>query len=342
MAPATVCRRPASTVHMKRAFFAAALLAILVCGNTLAFAEDKRAVIARVAELLETRYVDAQRGRELARQIRRDASTRRWHEIGDDENFARTVTARLRELSNDGHLSLDYSAKALTEDAGSAEQAFSAAEFEKWYGVGVNHGFEEVRRLDGNVGYLNLTVFAPPSMGADLAVAAMSLLAQSDALVIDLRRNGGGDGAMGNLLAGYLLEGPQEMSGTYDRPADTLTRSFSAGWVPGRRFGGEKPLYLLISHDTFSAAEAFAYDLQALKRAVVVGEASGGGAHPFEYRRAGTHFVLSLPEGRSVSPITGKDWEGTGVRPDVAVPSEHALEKALELAKGSKKTPRQP
>jgi C-terminal processing protease CtpA/Prc len=89
----------------------------------------------------------------------------------------------------------------------------------------------------------------------------------------------------------------------------------------------------LISKRTFSAAEAFAYDLQALRRAVVIGEPSGGGAHPFEYRRAGTHFVLSLPEGRSVNPITGKDWEGVGVQPDVPVPEAEALEKALELAR---------
>ncbi len=320
---------------MKHSLIATISCAVLICGASLANTDSdgKQAVVIRVAELLESRYVDVKKGRELARQIRRDATARRWHEIPDDEEFAKTVTARLRELSRDGHLSLDYSAKALAPDADSAEQAFSTDEFEKWYGVGVNHGFEEVRRLEGNIGYLNLTVFAPPSMGADLAVAAMSLLAQSDALIVDLRRNGGGDGAMGKLLAGYLLDAPREMSGKYDRPSDKLTRSFSAGWVPGRRFGADKPVYLLTSKRTFSAAEAFAYDLQALGRAVVVGEPSGGGAHPFAYRRAGTHFVLSLPEGRSVNPITGKDWEGVGVQPDVVIPEAQALEKALELAR---------
>jgi hypothetical protein len=320
---------------MKHPSIASIACALLICGPSLANTDPhgKQAVVIRVAELLEARYVDARKGRELARQIRRDTTARRWHEISGDEEFAKVVTARLRELSRDGHLSLDYSTKALAPDADSAEQAFGTDEFERWYGVGVNHGFEEVRRLEGNIGYLNLTVFAPPSMGADLAVAAMSLLAQSDALIVDLRRNGGGDGAMGKLLAGYLFDGPREMSGKYDRPADKLTRSFSAGWVPGRRFGPDKPVYLLISKRTFSAAEAFAYDLQALGRAVVVGEPSGGGAHPFEYRRAGTHFVLSLPEGRSVNPITGKDWEGIGVQPDVVIPEAQALEKALELAR---------
>lgn len=325
---------------MKRQIIATILCAVPFCGQALADAvpDERRAVIARVAELLETRYVDPKKGKELARQIRRDESSSRWRELSDGEAFAKAVTERLRELSKDGHLSLDYSAKALAPDADSAEQAFGADEFEKWYGVGVNHGFEEVRRLEGNVGYLNLTVFAPPSMGADLAVAAMSLLAQSDALIIDLRRNGGGDGAMGKMIAGYLLDGAKEVSGKYNRPADTLTHSFTPEWVPGRRFGATKSVYLLISKRTFSAAEAFAYDLQALKRVVVVGEPSGGGAHPFEYRRAGTHFVLSLPEGRSVNPITGKDWEGVGVQPDVVVPEANALEKALELARQRLKT----
>jgi C-terminal processing protease CtpA/Prc len=106
-------------------------------------------------------------------------------------------------------------------------------------------------------------------------------------------------------------------------------------WVPGRRFGPDKPVYVLISRKTFSAAEAFAYDLKALKRVTVVGERSGGGAHPFEYRRVHPHFVLSLAEGRSINPITGGNWQGTGVEPDVAVPGERALEAALELARGA-------
>jgi C-terminal processing protease CtpA/Prc len=102
--------------------------------------------------------------------------------------------------------------------------------------------------------------------------------------------------------------------------------------VPGRRFGPTKPVYVLTSHKTFSAAEAVAYDLQALKRAVIVGETTGGGANPFEYRRVHPHFAVDLPESRSVNPITGTNWQGTGVKPDVEVPAEQALDKALELA----------
>lgn len=99
------------------------------------------------------------------------------------------------------------------------------------------------------------------------------------------------------------------------------------------RFGGTKPLYVLISHKTFSAAEAFAYDLQAMKRITVVGEASGGGAHPYERRRLSDHFLIKLPEMRSINPITGTDWQGVGLKPDVPTTPELALDKALELAR---------
>ena len=106
-------------------------------------------------------------------------------------------------------------------------------------------------------------------------------------------------------------------------------------WVPGRRFGSSKPLYILTSRRTFSAAEAFAYNLQALGRATIVGEVTGGGAHPFEYRRVHPHFAVDLPEGKSVNPITGTNWEGVGVKPDVPVPPDEALSRALELARAA-------
>ena len=106
--------------------------------------------------------------------------------------------------------------------------------------------------------------------------------------------------------------------------------------MPGRRFGSTKPVYVLTSKRTFSAAENFAYDLQALKRVVVVGEPSGGGAHPNEVKKLTPHFAMSIAIGRSINPITNADWEGSGVIPDVPVPADRALEKALELARAAK------
>jgi C-terminal processing protease CtpA/Prc len=280
--------------------------------------------------LLQTRYVDAEKGRTLASRLLQDAGAGRWDASADPASFAKSMTAYLREISGDGHLGLDYASRPLPE---STDSTYAAENLERWYGAGINHGFEEIRRLDGHIGYLNLRVFAPVSMAGDVASAAMTLLAQSDALIVDLRANGGGYGNMVELLAGYLFDQQQELSGTYNRPSGIRTHSTTPSWVPGRRFGGKKPLYILISQKTFSAAEQFAYDLQAARRAVIVGETSGGGAHPFEYRRVGQHFMLWLPESRSVNPITGKDWQGSGVQPDVAVAADQALEQALKLAR---------
>ena len=294
---------------------------------------DRTQVLETAARLFETRYVFPDMGRDLATTLRADARGDRFRAATEPKAFAEAVTARLRELSKDGHLGLDYSEKELGADE-AAEASYTEAEMDRWYGAHLNHGFEQVRRLDGNVGYLDLRVFAPPAMAGDVAAAAMTLLAQSSALIIDLRQNGGGDGELGKLIAAYLFDGaPRPASGTYHRPTDKLTPSMTPGWVPGRRFGPDKPVYLLTSRRTFSAAEAFAYDLQALGRAKVIGEPTGGGAHPFEYRRVAPHFVLSLAEARSVNPITGGNWQGVGVKPDVPVPAERALDTALALAR---------
>ncbi|MBD2841359.1 S41 family peptidase [Erythrobacter rubeus] len=290
---------------------------------------DRAEIIANSASLLETRYVDAELGAELARSLQ--AAADEWSDITDRREFARAVTDWLRAQSSDGHLGLTYSEAPISAEEGDAE--FSAAEMEKWYGRHLNHGVEKIERLDGNIMLLDLRVFPPPSMAADVIAAAMTVVAQGDALIIDLRKNGGGADTA-NLITGYLLdEGGQPLTGIYNRPRNEHRADTSPSWVPGRKFGGTKPLYILTSGKTFSAAEALAYNLQALERATIVGEVTGGGAHPFEYRRVHEHFALDLPEGRSINPITGTNWQNVGVKPDVEVAADEALAAALELAR---------
>lgn len=304
--------------------------AILLTGPAVAApvtAADQRAVIAGAARLLEQRYVDAKAGAKLARNLEKAAP--QWRSTTDAEAFAKAVTDWLRKTSGDGHLGLSYSAATIPEGE---EESFSEAEMLRFYGPQVNHGVERVERLAGNIMLLDLRVFPPPGMGGDVFSAAMTLVAQGDALIIDLRKNGGGL-ETANLLTGYLLDEAKPLSGSYDRPSDKATANTSPVWVPGRRFGGAKPLFILTSRRTFSAAEAVAYDLQALGRAVVVGERTGGGAHPFAYRRVHPHFALDLPEGRSINLITGTNWQGVGVKPNVEVPADTALDTALDLAR---------
>ena len=291
-------------------------------------AQDRREVIANSAVLLEHRYVDPAAGARLAARLR--SAGRQWTGITDPEAFASAVTQWLRRESGDGHLGLSYSKTPIPAHGG--EGSFSEAQMERWYGAHRNHGIEKIERLEGNVLLLDLRVFPPSAMAGEVIAAAMNVVAQGDALIIDLRRNGGGADTA-QLVMGYLLEGGSPLSGSYDRPSNTRRYVSSSHWVPGRRFGSAKPLYILTSSKTFSAAEAVAYNLQALKRAVIVGERTGGGAHPFEYRRVHAHFALDLPEGKSIHPITGGNWQGVGVKPDVEVAADQALDRALELAR---------
>ncbi len=320
---------------MRRAVFRLLIPLMLIADAVAAQApvfpvDEQKRVIEAAADLIDARYVDAKKGREIARALRKSSSQLRV--AVDGKSFATQTTTLLRKISGDGHLGLSFSAKPIPEQQG--ESDFSAAEMERWYGPQLNHGIEKIERLPDNILLLDLRVFPPPSMAGDVFAAAMTVVAQGDALILDLRENGGGAETI-NLLAGYVLEGGSPMSGSYTRPTDTRVHVASPDWVPGRRFGATKPLYILTSRKTFSAAEALAYDLQALKRAVIVGEVTGGGAHPFEYRRIHEHFAVDLPESRSINPITGTNWQDVGVKPDVQVPADEALDKALELARAA-------
>ncbi|GLR71000.1 S41 family peptidase [Agaribacter marinus] len=298
---------------------------------------QKRAVVEGVADLMERRYVYLSQGSEVANVLRRQLLEGKFQSITSKQALAEHMSTFLMEQTKDGHLFLEYKPNALREersrDVASEKSDYIESEMEKYYGAHINHGFNGIQRLNNNIGYIDLTVFAPPNMAEDLAHAAMTLCAQFDALIFDLRNNGGGMGELGHIMMGYLFdETSLPLSNIYHRPSDTLTTHKTPNKLPKRRFGGKKPLYILTSKRTFSAAEAFAYDLQALKRATIVGEVTGGGAHPFEYHEVDHEFFLSLAEARSINPITKSNWQGVGVQPDVLVKNDRALSEAIDLA----------
>ena len=317
------------------ALTAVLLLSILMTAEARTVdSQDRAFVVEAVAKHLETDYVEAEAvGMDAAIRLRADLDSGLFNAAPDGEAFAGLVSKRLQELTGDGHLNVEYSEKPI-DDGEEAQEAFDQAQMERWYGAQVNYGVQSVQRLDGNIGYLDLRVFAPIEMGGDTVAAAMTVLADMNALIIDLRRNGGGIGATADLVASYLFTPErQQLTSMYDRPTDTLTQNYTQPYVPGKRFGPDKPVYVLISPRTFSAAEALAYNLQALERATIVGEPSGGGAHPFEYVRIHPHFVLWSVTAKSVNPITGGNWQSVGVKPDIEVAADDALSRALaELA----------
>ncbi|UCF09374.1 MAG: S41 family peptidase, partial [Candidatus Bipolaricaulota bacterium] len=189
----------------------------------------------------------------------------------------------------------------------------------------VNHGFARAEILLGNVGYLELRHFHPPEEGANTALAAMAFLANVDALIVDLRDSGGGEDTMDHLLVSHLFAEPTHLC-THEYRArgervEAWTNPDDASW---RR--PDLPVYVLVGRTTFSAAEGFAYNLQALGRAIVVGERSRGGGHTVEFATFPELGVEAMiPNGRAINPVTGENWEGVGVAPDIESDDVRAL-----------------
>jgi hypothetical protein len=247
--------------------------------------------------------------------------------------FARTLTEDLRAVSQDRHLRVLYSFDPLPPDrdptaAPSADEQRRERDFLR----SINYGFDKVERLPGNIGYIELRSFTSPELAGATASAAMTFVADTDALIVDLRRNGGGDPAMVAYLSSYLFDKRTHLNDLYWRERNRTDEFWTRDDVPGKRFGQAKPVYVLTSKRTFSGAEEFSYNLKNLKRATLVGETTGGGAHPGGPRRIDDHFAVWVPGGRAISPITKTNWEGTGVAPDVEAPAERALDLAQALA----------
>jgi C-terminal processing protease CtpA/Prc len=186
--------------------------------------------------------------------------------------------------------------------------------------------------LEGNVGYLRIDGFEATAVAGPTLVAAMRFLAHSDALIFDLRNNGGGDSASVALLMSYLLPPGTKLISFRDR-AGGISQSWSQAYVPGGVWSLDKPVFVLTSDKTFSAAEEFAFNLQQHKRGRVVGVRSKGGANPGVIHSIDKHYRMFVPNEVAVGPVTGGNWEGHGVVPDVEVAPDAALQRATELAK---------
>jgi hypothetical protein len=287
-------------------------------------------IIEAVVGFLDESYVFPDVAKKMASVLRAKEKRGDYKTIVDGEVFAVRLSDDLRDVSHDPHLELRFSPVAQPP-----EQPAKDAEPDPILRrrlMSINCGFERAEHLPPNIGYLKFNTFADVAVCAPTAIAAMNFVADSDALILDLRDNNGG-GEMASLIASYLFAEPTHLMDNYDRSSNTTVQDWTWAYVPGKRFVG-KPVFVLTSSATFSAAEAFSYALQTVKRATLVGEATGGGAHMVKQRRIDEHFTLVVPFARSISPITHTNWEGTGVEPDVKVPAAEALTEALRRARG--------
>ena len=286
-------------------------------------------IVNGVIAAAEQDWLDDATGGTVASKLKEAASRKVYDAIADPEALCARITTDVRAWSHDPHFAVFYSPTPVHQhDRDEATPAEKAEEQKR--AAGDNYGFARVERLDGNVGYLDLRFFAD-SDGTATAFAAMAMLGHTDALIVDLRQNGGGgDTGVAAVLLSHLLPGGATKLAELHWKPDGSVRSFSTlPSVPGGKYLG--PVYVLMSRETFSAAEGFAYTLQTRKRAVLVGEKTLGGVHPVKYRPLGTHVGVLIPAGRYVDALTGADWTG-GVEPDIAVPPAQALNRAHMLA----------
>lgn len=286
---------------------------------------------------LDENYVFPDVAKKMAEAIRRRQADKEYDGVKSGAEFAQLLTEHLQEVSKDKHLRVRYSAEKLPPRAPAprptAEQKADQKARMTAMAQKSNASYRRVERLAGNVGYLELDNFAPSEFAAGPAAAAMTFLANTDALIIDLRRNGGGSPQGVALLCSYFFdaEKPVLLNTLYWRRGDRTEEFWTIKNLAGPRYLG-KDVYVLTSSRTFSGAEECTYNLQCLKRATIVGETTGGGAHPGGTRPIGEHFFMFVPTGRAINPITKTNWEGVGVKPDIAVPADKALETAHQRA----------
>jgi C-terminal processing protease CtpA/Prc len=284
----------------------------------------RAAQLARIASLVRERYVFPEVVDGIVGAL--DASGERYEGMSD-EAFAAAVTAELQGANGDKHLRLLHRVDPIADGKDAMDLAEHRAEAE------LNaYGFHRVQRLPGNVGLLEIRALYDPDVAARAVAAAFELVARTDALIVDLRRGPGGSPRQVAVVCTYLLAEPTHLNDIYDRPEDTTTPYWTLPWVPGTRYPAAAPVWVLTSAATFSGSEELAYNLQATRRATLLGESTRGGAHPTDWHRLDAHLVVSVPFARSINPVTGTNWEGTGVVPDVSMPADDAYDAAYKLA----------
>ncbi len=299
-------------------------------------AKTKTETIASLVKGLQDAYVFPDVAQKVAAMLEARNAKGEYDSITGAKAFGELVTKQMLDATEDRHLRLIYSAQPLPSLPVSKPGAAPPPSARALAQLRVsNFEFERVERLSGNVGYLKLNAFVDAERGGSVAAGAMAFLVNTDALIIDLRQNGGGEPSMVTLLASYLFSGTVHLNDLAYRLEGSrdydVTQIWTLPYVPGQRYV-DKKVYILTSRRTFSAAEEFTYDLQALKRAIVVGEPTAGGANPGGPYRLGDHFYAAMPRGHSINAVTKTNWEGKGIKPDVEVSEADALKTARRLA----------
>lgn len=271
---------------------------------------------------LNQHYVFPETAKQIETLLRKRQQDGKYDALGNGMRFAAQLTADMASVAHDKHMKVRFSPRFLPPGR-DPDMASAPANGKS--------GIDQVGRLTPAIGYLRISAFPPPSLVAEKYASAMNTLSDTDALVIDVRDHRGGSPQSVALLISYFVDRRTRLNDIWSRDSGQTQQFWTEDRPGGKRYGGEKPIVILAGPRTGSAGEDFTYTMQALKRATIIGEPTWGGAHPVASYRLSGHLYADIPNSRSISPITRSNWEGTGVKPDIAAPQADALAVATGL-----------
>ena len=300
-----------------------------ICKAQKMTSEMKQKVITRINEQMQKYYVFPKVADKMAEYLQQQFKAQAYKDDSPRE-FGNLLTRDLQKISKDKHIRVKFDpkmAKQLSPESPQGPDPELIRKIKTRAKRG-NYGFAKVEVLPGNVGYVDLRAFMDPEDGAKTVESVMGFLANTEGVIFDVRNNGGGRPDMVQLICSYFFgKEPVHLNSLYWRVENDTQEFWTLKDIKGARMPN-KPLYVLTSKRTFSAAEEFSYNLQSLKRATLVGETTGGGANPGGRFPIERQFWVFIPVGRAINPITKTNWEGVGVVPQLKVSSDQALDKA--------------
>ncbi|MFK7771001.1 MAG: S41 family peptidase [Saprospiraceae bacterium] len=290
---------------------------------------EKNTVIENIKELIDSNYVFIDKVKYINNSFDSLNLTGKYNDIKDYETFAKVLTDDLVEITKDLHFKVQYNPEFIKSNRERRRQAErenqkkpkeeedKKIDWDLWYAKKENYGFEKVEILGGNIGYIKLNFWQPLDWVKPTIDATMKFVSNTDALIIDLTENQGGYSPTDSYLGSYFFDEESTLwTSSYNRPTGETETEYTFKKIGGERYL-DKPVFILVSKNTFSLAEQFAYCMKHFGKAKIIGQTSSGAAHGIYFPEINDNYSIQLPISRSIHPVTKTDWEGTGVIPNI-------------------------